>query len=192
MKKIIIAIVAVALVAACAAGAYFAFFNDKAPSNDIEVVPDDFVEGVFYIEAIVKNPERYKTVIGPEYGMDEAKVAEFFAAPEEWFSYEKIITITNIGENDFTVYGYEVKDNGKNGVYVSTSLGGELGLPVGGTTTISFSILAHGDLSFEEVKETVSKMDVNVVYTKSPVEYDDGTVSVEETLLAPANYYEAK
>ena len=73
MKKIIIAIVAVALVAACATGVYFAFFNDKAPSADIEVVPDDFVEGIGYVEAIVKNPERYKTVIGPEYGMDDAK-----------------------------------------------------------------------------------------------------------------------
>ena len=102
-----------------------------------------------------------------------------------------MIKITNIGENDFTVYGYEITDNGKKGVYISTSLGGELGLPVGGTSTVSFSILANGDMSLEEVKEIVSKMDVNVVYTKSPVEYDDGTVSVEETKLAPANFYEA-
>lgn len=192
MKKIIIAIVAVALVAACATGVYFAFFNDKAPSTDIEVVPDDFIEGIGYIEAVIKNPERYKAVIGPEYGMDDATTAEFFAAPEEWYSYEKIINITNIGENDFTVYGFEVKDNGKNGVYVSTSLGGELGIPVGGTSTVSISVLTKGDASLDEVASIVSKMDINVVYTKSPVEYDDGTISVEETLLAPANYYESK
>ena len=191
MKKIIIAIVAVALVAACATGAYFAFFNNKTASPDIEVVPEDFVEGIGYIEAVIKNPERYKTIIGPEYGMDDATVAKFFEAPEEWFAYEKMIKITNIGENDFTVYGYEITDNGKKGVYISTSLGGELGLPVGGTSTVSFSILANGDMSLEEVKEIVSKMDINVVYTKSPVEYDDGTVSVEETKLAPANFYEA-
>lgn len=185
MKKIIIAIVAVALVAACAAGVYFAFFNTGNASPDLDVATHDFVEGTGYIEAVIKNPERYKQIVGKEYGMDDTAYAKFFDAPEEWYAYEQIIEIYNIGENDFTVYGYEVKDNGKNGVYISTNLGGELGLPVGGKSTVTFSVLCDSDKSLEEVKAIVEKMDISVVYTKTPVEYDDGSQSVEETKLAP-------
>lgn len=187
MKKIIIAIVAVAVVAACAAGAYFAFFNnsnDNAPA-ELSVVRDDFVEGIGFLEAIIKNPERYNSTLGKEYQMDEETVNKFFAAPEEWLAYEQIINIKNIGEADYTVYGYEVKDNGKNGVYISTSAGGELGLPVGGKATTSFTVLcSNPELAIEELKALVDEMEISVLYTKTPVEYDDGTESIEETKAA--------
>lgn len=189
MKKIIIAIVAVVLVAACATGAYFAFFGtDKNASPDLDIVVDDFAEGVSFLEAVVKNPERYKTKLGKEYQMADETVADFFEMPEEWVSYEQTIVLYNIGENDLTVYGFDIKDNGKNGVYVSTVLGGELGIPVGGHGTAIISVLCDdGDKSVEEVKAIVDKMEISAVYTKSPVEYDDGTVSVEETKLALIN-----
>ncbi len=187
MKKIIIAIVAVAIVAACAVGAYFAFFNnsnDNAPT-ELSVVRDDFVEGIGFLEAIIKNPERYNSTLGKEYQMDEETVNKFFAAPEEWLAYEQIINIKNIGEADYTVYGYEVKDNGKNGVYISTSAGGELGLPVGGKATTSFTVLcSNPELAIEELKALVDEMEISVLYTKTPVEYDDGTESIEETKAA--------
>lgn len=187
MKKIIIAIVAVAVVAACAVGAYFAFFNnsnDNAPT-ELSVVRDDFVEGIGFLEAIIKNPERYNSTLGKEYQMDEETVNKFFAAPEEWLAYEQIINIKNIGEADYTVYGYEVKDNGKNGVYISTSAGGELGLPVGGKATTSFTVLcSNPELAIEELKALVDEMEISVLYTKTPVEYDDGTESIEETKAA--------
>ena len=187
MKKIIIAIVAVAIVAACAVGAYFAFFNnsnDNAPT-ELSVVRDDFVEGIGFLEAIIKNPERYNSTLGKEYQMDEETVNKFFAAPEEWLAYEQIINIKNIGEADYTVYVYEVKDNGKNGVYISTSAGGELGLPVGGKATTSFTVLcSNPELAIEELKALVDEMEISVLYTKTPVEYDDGTESIEETKAA--------
>lgn len=190
MKKIIIAIVAVAIVAACAVGAYFAFFNnsnDNAPT-ELSVVRDDFVEGIGFLEAIIKNPERYNSTLGKEYQMDEETVNKFFAAPEEWLAYEQIINIKNIGEADYTVYGYEVKDNGKNGVYISTSAGGELGLPVGGKATTSFTVLcSNPELAIEELKALVDEMEISVLYTKTPVEYDDGTESIEETKAALVN-----
>lgn len=194
MKKIIIAVVAVALVAACAAGAYFAFFSaDKTASPDLDIAVDDFTEGVSFLEAVVKNPERYKTRLGGEYQMDDATVAEFFEMPEEWVSYEQTITLHNIGENDLTVYGFDIKDNGKNGIYISTVLGGELGIPVGGHGTAVVSVLSNdSDKTLEEVKAIVDKMEISAVYTKSPVEYDDGTVSTEETKLAPINANTAK
>lgn len=187
MKKIIIAIVALAVVAACATGAYFAFFNnsDDNASADLEVVKDDFIESIGFLEAIILNPERYKSNLGNEYQMSEETVANLFAAPEEWLAYEQIINIKNIGEFDYTVYGYEVKDNGKNGVYISTSAGGELGLPTGGKATTSFTVLCSDvELTIDEIKEIVDEMEISVLYTKTPAEYDDGTESVEETKTA--------
>lgn len=187
MKKIIIAIVAVAVVAACAAGAYFAFFansDDNTPS-DLSVVRDDFIESTSLLEAVIENPERYSHRVGAEYQMSEDVAASFISNPEEWLTYEQLIDIKNIGEIDCTVYGYEIKDNGKDGIYISTSAGGELGIPVGGKATTSFTVLCSDiELSIDEVKEIVEKMDISVLYTKTPTEYDDGTESVEETKAA--------
>ncbi len=187
MKKIIIAIVAVVVVAACATGAYFAFFNnsgDNAP--ELAITKGEMVEATGYTEAFLKNPDRYKSRLANEYQLSEEMVADFYATPEEWLTYELIIEIKNIGENDITAYGYEIKDNGKKGVYISTAMGGELGLPVGSLSTpASLSILcADVELSADEIREIVDSMDISVVYTKTPAEYDDGTESVEETKLA--------
>ncbi len=187
MKKIIIAIVAVVVVAACATGAYFAFFNnsgDNAP--ELAITKGEMVEATGYTEAFLKNPDRYKSRLANEYQLSEEMVADFYATPEEWLTYELIIEIKNIGENDITAYGYEIKDNGKKGVYISTAMGGELGLPVGSLSTpASLSILcADVELSADEIRKIVDSMDISVVYTKTPAEYDDGTESVEETKLA--------
>lgn len=187
MKKIIIAIVAVAVVAACAAGAYFAFFNnsdENAP--ELSIVKGEMIESVGYIEACIKNPDRFKPRLAKEYQLSEEQVNDFFAAPEEWLTYGINIEIQNIGENDLTAYSFEIKDNGKKGVYVSSSLGGELGLPVGSNPALaSLSILCSDiELSADEIREIVDSMDISVVYTKTPAEYDDGTESIEETKLA--------
>ena len=73
----------------------------------------------------------------------------------------------------------------ENGVYISTSAGGELGLPVGGKATTSFTVLcSNPELAIEELKALVDEMEISVLYTKTPVEYDDGTESIEETKAA--------
>ncbi len=187
MKKIIIAIVAVAVVAACAVGAYFAFFNNSDESApELSIVKGEMIESVGYIEACIKNPERYKPRLANEYQLSAEQVDAFFATPEEWLTYGINVEIQNIGEYDITAYSYEIKDNGKKGVYVSTSMGGELGLPVGSLPALtSLDIICSDiELSADEIREIVDSMDISVVYTKTPAEYDDGTESVEETKFA--------
>ena len=187
MKKTIIAIVAVIVVAALAVGGYFIFSSDnKAPEEiTLTVIKDDFVLNDNLLSALIKNPDRYKAALATDYAMGEAKADEFYEAPEEWLACEQIVKITNNSVENITVYGFTVENNGKNGIYVNSNIGGELGISPGGTGPASFSILfENGDLSTDEAKALLDELDIKVVYTKSPVEYDDGSESVEETKTA--------
>jgi hypothetical protein len=195
MKKIIIALIAVVLAAALAVGGYFVLSDNNKEPQQLLVYRDDFIEGINLLERFVKNPDRYKTALINEYQMSEEVAAKFYEAPEEWLAYEQIIILKNAGDEDLTIYGFEVKNNGKNGIYISTNLGGELGIAAGALepATASFSVLcSNGELSSEEVMELANKMEVSVVYSKTPTEYNDGTESVEETKTAPVLFREAK
>lgn len=189
MKKAIIAIVIIAIAAAAAVGIYFAVGNSSdEPATELLVTKDSISERITLLEALVKNPDRYKTRLAENYGLGTEKAEEFYAAPENWLTYEQIIVIENIGDKNYTVYGYEVKDNGKNGIYINTSSGGEIGIAPGSSATTSFSVLCSDiELSADEVKELVDKMDISVVYTNAPDEYADGSMSVEETKTASVN-----
>lgn len=195
MKKIIIALIAVVLAAALAVGGYFVLSDNNKEPQQLLVYRDDFIEGVNLLERFVKNPDRYKAALVNEYQMSEEVAAKFYETPEEWLAYEQIIILKNAGDEDLTIYGFEVKNNGKNGIYISTNLGGELGIAAGALepATASFSVLcSNGELSSEEVMELANKMEVSVVYSKTPTEYNDGTESVEETKTAPVLFREAK
>ncbi len=187
MKKIIIAIVVIAIAAAAATGIYFAVANNKPDetATELMVTKDSIDERISLLEAIIKNPDRYKSRLVKNYGMTEEKVEELFAAPENWLTYEQIISIENVGDTSYTIYGFEVENNGKNGIYINTSAGGEIGIAPGGSAATSFSVLCSDiELSTEEVKALVDEMNISVVYTNTPDEFADGSSSVEETKFA--------
>lgn len=191
MKKVIIAIIIVALVAAAGIGAYFIFNDNNSDEFSVRAVREDFVDSPALLERIAQHPERYQDNLATEYEMGEEKAAEFYECPEEWLTYEQLITIYNDSSESITVYGFEVENNGKNGVYLSTSVGGELAIAPGGYGPATFSVFCdNGDLSTDEAKALTEKFDVKVIYTKTPTEYDDGTESVEETQVAKLGFVE--
>lgn len=186
MKKKIIAAVAIILaLAAIITGVYFIFFRDSGktkPETELLIARDDLVESVGYIEALVKNPDRYKKALSSEFQMSEEKAEEFYQAPENWLAFDQIITLKNQSDRDLTVYGYEVKDNGKDGFYICTKAGGEIGMIPGASGTASFVILCeNGELSLDEAKAAIDKIEIKAVYSDTPEEFDDGTESTEET-----------
>ena len=187
MKKAIIAIVVIAIAAAAAVGIYFAVGQNSKPEETAEllVTKDVIEERISVLEAYIKNPDRYKTYLAEKYALGEEKAEEFYAAPENWLTFEQIITIENVGDKNYTIYGFDVKDNGKNGIYINTSSGGEISIAPGSSATTCFSVLCSDiELSSDEVKAFVDEMEVSVVYTNSPTEYADGSLSVEETKTA--------
>ena len=195
MKKIVIALIAVVLVGALAVGGYFVLSDNQKEPEQLLVYRDDFVEGINLLDRMSLNPDRYKKALVNEYQMGEEGAAEFYEAPEEWLAYEQIIILKNVSDEDLTIYGFEVKNNGKNGIFISTNLGGELGISAGALepATASFSVLCSDDeLTSEQVKELADKMEVSVIYSKTPTEYNDGTESVEERKTAPVLFRDAK
>lgn len=195
MKKILIAVMAVVLVAALGIGGYFVLSDNNKEPEELLVYRDDFVEGINLLERFTTNPDRYKKALINEYQMGEDVANKFYEAPEEWLAYEQIIVLKNVSDEGLTIYGFEVKNNGKNGIYISTNLGGELGISAGALepAPASFSVLcSDGELSSEEVKALADKMEISVVYSKTPTEYNDGTESVEEKKTAPVLFRDAK
>lgn len=189
LVKIIAAVVAfVVIAAATGIGSYFFFENQKekdAANGEVKAVTEDFVEDTLLLERIAQHPERYTENLINEYEMSEKKAQEFYECPEEWLVYGQSLTIYNDTADSITVYGFEVENNGKNGVYISTSTGGELAIAPGGYGPATFSVFCeNGDLSTDEAEALVSEFKIKVLYTKTPTEFDDGTESVEETKKA--------
>ena len=184
-KKITVAVAVILALAAIITGIYFIFFrgsNGGEPKTELVVARDDLVESVGYIEALVKNPDRYKNALSAEFEMSAEKADEFYEAPENWLAFDQIITLKNQSDKDLTVYGFEVKDNGKDGFYVCTKVGGEIGMVPGASGTSSFTILCeNGELSVDEAKAAIDKMEIKAIYSRTPEEFDDGTESTEET-----------
>ena len=184
-KKITVAVAVILALAAIITGIYFIFFRGSdggKPKTELVVARDDLVESVGYIEALVKNRDRYKNALSAEFEMGAEKADEFYEAPENWLAFDQIITLKNQSDKDLTVYGFEVKDNGKDGFYVCTKVGGEIGMVPGASGTSSFTILCeNGELSVDEAKAAIDKMEIKAIYSRTPEEFDDGTESTEET-----------
>ncbi len=195
MKKnktaiIIAAVIAfVAIAVASGFGAYFLFGNAEGKDGAVKAVTEDFVEDTLLLERVARHPERYKSNLVTEYEMGEKKANEFYECPEEWLVYGQSITVFNDTAESIRVYGFEIENNGKNGVYISTSTGGELDIAPGGNGPASFSVFCeNGDLTTDEAEELVSNFKIKVLYSKTPTEFDDGTESVEEMQKAALDF----
>ncbi len=193
-KKIIITVAAVIAFVAIAAGAGILASHIANNSNNDETVvaiTEDFNEDTLLLERLAMHPERYTENLINEYKMSEEKANSFYDCPEEWLLYSQSITIFNNTADNITIYGFEVENNGKNGVFLSTSTGGELAIAPGGNGPASISALCdNGDLTTDEAKELVSKFKIKIIYSKTPTEFEDGTESVEETKTAVLEFAE--
>lgn len=184
MKKSLIAIIL-----ALALAFSFAACNGNEPvkvEEDVIIARGiSFLESMDNMETMLKTPERFKPVFAEKGGMDKKTVKNFFEHPEEWLVYSYTLSITNMGDETITVYGIDVENNGKNGVYVIADFGAELGLSSNGTGYAAIDVLCSNvELTEDEAKAAVDEMVMNIVYTKAPVENEDGSESVEETKRA--------
>ncbi len=165
MKKALIAIIAVALVAALGAGSYFLFFANK-DEGAITVTIEDFYDSPDILEDLMTRPERFRPTLENDYQLGADKTAEFYECPEEWLTYTEFITVKNTTKETIAVSELEIAENGKNGVYISTVLDAEYEIAPDSTASVYFNILCdNGDLSTDEAKALVEGMDIKIVYT---------------------------
>ena len=163
MKKIIIAIVAVVLAAAVGTGIYFVTADKN--SGIVSVTVDDFANSPDTLESLMTRPEKFTKMLENEYHLGGEKTAEFYECPEEWLTYTEFLTVTNSTDETITAFALEVSDNGKDGVYICTSLEGEIEIEPDGSAPVYFNILCdNGDLSTDEAKTLVGSMDIKLAY----------------------------
>ncbi len=163
MKKIILAIAIGILVVAVGTGIYF-FTADKNDGT-VSVTVDDFADNPDTLESLMTRPEKFTKVLENEYHLGGEKTAEFYEYPEEWLTYTEFLTVTNSTDETITVFALEVNDNGKDGVYICTSLEGDIEIEPGNTAPVYFNILCdNGDLSTDEAKALVGGMDIKLAY----------------------------
>lgn len=166
MKKTIAIIAAAVVVIAACVGIYFGFFaGEDAPEAEIAIYKDNFTLSDATIDTYLASPERYQNVLSVSYGMGDELSKNFFAEPENWLAFDYIYNVENLTDKSMTVIGYRINNNGENGVYASSSVGGKLTLSPRAAYPINLSVLCNdGDLSLEEAKSLVEKLDVELIY----------------------------
>lgn len=168
MKKIILAIIIGVLVIAVGTGIYFV----AADKNDgtVSVTVDDFADNPDTLESLMTRPEKFTKVLENQYHLGAKKTAEFYECPEEWLTYTEFVTVTNSTDETITVFALDVNDNGKDGVYICTSLEGDIEIEPGNTAPVYFNILCdNGDLSTDDAKALVESMDIKIAYRDESV-----------------------
>lgn len=187
-KKKIIIIVSAAIAAAAIAAILILTLGKNSAKGEkisVEVARNDFTISESIITTLSSDAERYRSTLTKAYGISADKASSFFEAPENWLAFDITMDIVNTGNTEISVVGFDVSDNGKNDMYVNKGVGGELSLAPGASYPISASILCeNGDLSLEEAKAFADKLSINLIYSKKPVENDDGTQSVEKQYSA--------
>lgn len=182
-------IIAVAIIAVVAIGiTLFCTLGKKSTEKEnisIDVSRNDFSLSESVISTLSSDSERYTSTLTKAYGISENKASGFFDAPENWLSFDITMDIVNTGNTEVSIVGFEIPNNGKNDMYVNSGIGGELSLAPGASYPMSASILCeNGDLSLEEAKELADQLSINIIFSKKPVENDDGTQSIEKQYSA--------
>lgn len=194
-KKVVVSIIVIGAIALAAALPYFLTNGNRLPrsergsdpvaNGELVATKNDLIESASLIEIISREPERFRLALASQYQMSQKKADKLLQSPEDWLSFEQIVEIKNVGGKNISVYGFEISDNGKNGIYISTKIGGRLDLAPGSSASASFNALCeNADLSFAQAQEIIDKMKVKAVYSETPKTFGDGSESVEETKTA--------
>ncbi len=97
-----------------------------------------------------------------------------------WNAYTLEIAVDNKSKDNITIYTFEVKNNGKNNVWLSTVSNGDVGIVSGNKETISISALVKGkDISADDAAKAIKKYSIKIVYSKTPTENSEGVDSIE-------------
>lgn len=181
-KKIIIVVAAIIAAAAIGLTLFLTLGKDSGEKEtvSIDVTRNDFSLSESVIMTLSSDSERYSSTLTNAYGISSSKTSDFYEAPENWLAFDITMDIVNTGSTEVSIVGFDVSNNGKNDMYVNSKVGGELSLAPGASYPISASILCeNGDLSLEEAKKLADQLSIDIIFSKKPVENDDGTQSVE-------------
>lgn len=151
---------------------------------DVEIDYASFKENEKLMYAFLDNKDLHFKTLSEGFGMGDEIANQFYETPEEFYVYTYNLTIFNSGNLDVAVYDIICKNNVKDNVFVNTynAFGAVYNIGVGSECGATIAVICNNpDLTDAETCEIVDSMEFEVVCSKVPREYDDGTESVEET-----------
>ena len=175
MKKIVIIVSAVVLVAAIAVcGFVIAKKNGSSGSLPFNVTFSDSAIADEMLNDVIKNPTGWEKNATVFYGMDDAKKDEFIEQPENWLAFNLFLDLGNPNDKDILITGIEIENNGKNGIYLSNRLESTY-IVVTKNSSSSMCMTAlfdDNEPSVEEAEQMLKDMNVYIKYCEYPEDID--------------------
>lgn len=151
---------------------------------DVELDSEAFKENETLMYAYLNNEELHFKTLSEGFGMGDEIAKKYYETPEEFYVYTYSLNVFNCGSDKVAVYGLRCENNAKDGVYINTdnALGAVYNLDVGAECGATITVICNDpELTDDQTRQIVDSMDIEVICSKVPLEYDDGTESVEET-----------
>lgn len=168
-KKILVAVLAVAVVAAIvvcglALGGVINFGEERIAKAG-ELVEDNFLSTTYRSQEAV-----YSFTLKSIYGITDAEVNDFFNDQSNaWKTYTQQVRIENKGDTTLVVLGSAVKNNGTGNVWVRVLPNtAELNIAPGGTGEFHIEILAKGYSDIDSLSDALKLLAPTLVCVDNP------------------------
>ena len=168
-KKILVAVLAVAVVAAIvvcglALGGVINFGEERIAKAG-ELVEDDFLSTTYRSQEAV-----YSFTLKSIYGITDAEVNDFFNDQSNaWKTYTQQVRIENKGDTTLVVLGSAVENNGTGNVWVRILPdSAELNIAPGGTGEFHIEILAKGYSDIDSLSDALKLLAPTLVCVDNP------------------------
>ena len=168
-KKILVAVLAVAVVAAIvvcglALGGVINFGEERIAKAG-ELVEDNFLSTTYRSQEAV-----YSFTLKSIYGITDAEVNDFFNDQSNaWKTYTQQVRIENKGDTTLVVLGSAVKNNGTGNVWVRVLPNtAELNIAPGGTGEFHIEILAKGYSDIDSLSDALTLLAPTLVCVDNP------------------------
>ena len=168
-KKILVAVLAVAVVAAIvvcglALGGVINFGEERIAKAG-ELVEDNFLSTTYRSQEAV-----YSFTLKSIYGITDAEVNDFFNDQSNaWKTYTQQVRIENKGDTTLVVLGSAVKNNGTGNVWVRVLPdSAELNIAPGGTGEFHIEILARGYSDIDSLSDALKLLAPTLVCVDNP------------------------
>ena len=168
-KKILVAVLAVAVVAAIvvcglALGGVINFGEERIAKAG-ELVEDDFLSTTYR-----SHQESYSYSLKSVYGITDAEVNDFFNDQSNaWKTYTQQVRIKNNGDTTLVVLGSAVENNGTGNVWVRILPdSAELNIAPGGTGEFHIEILAKGYSDIDSLSDALKLLAPTLVCVDNP------------------------
>ena len=168
-KKILVAVLAVAVVAAIvvcglALGGVINFGEERIAKAG-ELVEDNFLSTTYRSQEAV-----YSFTLKSIYGITDAEVDDFFNDQSNaWKTYTQQVRIKNNGDTTLVVLGSAVKNNGTGNVWVRVLPNtAELNIAPGGTGEFHIEILAKGYSDIDSLSDALKLLAPTLVCVDNP------------------------